>query len=92
MHDWTMIAIHFDWTTGRVVVELRNRSSMNVAIVAEGVSRLHVPRLQDWGPSVSINQVRGPTDIGGGKRLSVEMQSGDIIEISASSFVLPVEA
>lgn len=91
MHDWTLLAIHFDWAIGRVAVELRNRSSMNVTLVAEGVSKLHVPRLQDWGPSVSINQVTGPTDMAGVKHLSIEMQSGDVIEISASSFILPAE-
>jgi len=92
MHDWTLIAIHLDWTIGRVVIELRNRRSINVALVAERVSALHVPRLQDWGPSASINEVKGPTDIVGGKRLSIEMQSGDVIEICASSFILPAEA
>lgn len=89
MHDWTLVAIHFDWAAGRVDVELRNRSSMNVTLVAEHVTKLHVPHLQEWGPSVSINEVTGPLDIVGGKQLSIEVQSGDVIEISAASFLIP---
>jgi len=91
MHDWTLVAIHMDWAAGHVRIELRNRKSVNVTLVAEKVSKLHVPRLQAWGPSVSINEVTGPRDIGGSKQLLIEVQSGDVIEIAADSFILPAE-
>ncbi len=92
MHDWTLTAIHFDWTAGCVTIELKNQSSKKVAVVADGVSTLVVPRLQEWGPSSSVNELRGPSDITGGKHLFIEMQSGDVIEISARTFILPAEA
>jgi len=65
---------------------------MKVALVAENVIDLHVPRLQDWGPSVSVNKVTGPLDGLAYKRLLIEMQSGDVIKISAGTFVLPAES
>ena len=57
---------------------------------ANGVSELHAPRLNDWGPSVSVNGVFGPSDGPSGRReLEVEMQSGDRIRIVAASFDFP---
>jgi hypothetical protein len=62
-------------------------------LTAHGVCELHVPRLNDWGPSVSVNEVFGPSDGASGRReLEVEMQSGDRIRIVAASFDFPQAA
>lgn len=46
-----------------------------------------MPQIQPWGPSVSINEVK-TYDIDPGIRITMEMQSGDIIDIICASFNL----
>jgi len=92
MHDWTLVEILFEWQAARVTLSFRQNAGVST-IVAEGVSRLDVPHTNEWGPSVSVNRVRGPVhadDAGRGRRrLTIEMQSGDVITVLASSFVMP---
>lgn len=89
MHDWTLISIKIEWAHGRAQIELRNPASEVAVIRAEGLIDLQVPRVQGWGPSVSVNQVSGPSSVEGGKQLLVEMQSGDVIKLVASAIFLP---
>lgn len=90
MHDWTLFSILFEWGVGRVVLSFANSRSERTALTANSVTDLHVPQLNDWGPSVSVNKVIGPTPIEKGEqRLEIEMQSGDCIRIVAASFQLP---
>jgi hypothetical protein len=93
MHDWTLVSILFEWKSGRVTLELRTAESKSEKLVAHGVSQLHVPRRNDWGPSVSINKVMEPSgNASGNRELEIEMQSGDHIRIIAKSFDLPQAA
>ena len=91
MHDWTLLTILFEWEAARVTLSFQGPEAGVASIVAEGVSRLDVPRLNEWGRSVSVNKVRGPADNEktGQGCLEIEMQSGDVITVSAVSFVLP---
>ena len=93
MHDWTLLEILFEWKAARVTLSFRQPNAGIATIVAEGVSRVDIPRANEWGPSVSVNRVCGPVkaeDKGRGQhRLTIEMQSGDVITVLASSFVLP---
>jgi hypothetical protein len=92
MHDWTLLSISFDWGTGNAVLTFRRSGSELVSVQAEGVSNLQVPRMNEWGKSVSVNEVRGPSkDVGGLQTLEIEMQSGDVIKITALSFIFPSE-
>jgi hypothetical protein len=46
--------------------------------------------MQEWGPSVSVNRVLGPTDYGEGLfHIAIKMSSGDVIEVVAKRFDLP---
>jgi hypothetical protein len=46
--------------------------------------------MQEWGPSVSVNRVVGPTEYGDGlSHLALRMSSGDVIEVVAKVFDLP---
>jgi hypothetical protein len=93
MHDWTLVSIYFEWESGCVTLELRTDGSKSAKLTAHGVCELHLPRLNDWGPSVSVNRVFGPSDGGSGRRkLEIEMQSGDRIRIIAASFAFPQAA
>ena len=91
MHDWTLLSTAFDWKNGQVTLEFRKAGPALVSVVANGVSDIHVPQLNEWGPSVSVNTVEGTSDCGNGQqRLAIEMQSGDVITIVAASFILPL--
>lgn len=90
MHDWTLISLTFDWKGASVTVSLRNPHSETVSLVAENVVHLSIPKRDEWGRTVSVNAVAGPTlQSDGTETLRIEMQSGDVIEITAGSFVLP---
>jgi hypothetical protein len=90
MHDWTLVSILFEWKSGCVTLEFRTDRSNSAKLTAHGVCELHVPRLSDWGPSVSVNEVFGPSDGPSGRReLELEMQSGDRIRIVAAYFDFP---
>lgn len=89
LHDATLTSIHLDWATGMTTLELRTElsSAPAVAIIAEGTVRLTCPRKCPWGESVSINEVRGPKNIGDQAQLEIEMQSGDVLELEACSAI-----
>jgi hypothetical protein len=59
-------------------------------IVASTVLRFACDRQLPWGFSASINEVRGPVVRNNTSVLEIEMQSGDLIHIEASSFRLDV--
>ena len=89
MHDWTLISLDFEWATGVATIKFLNSESNIELLIVKGGSMIHVPREQEWGRSVSVNKVIGPTQLESDKqRLQIEMQSGDIIEIIAISFEL----
>jgi hypothetical protein len=95
LHDATLLSATFVWGEGVLTLLLRNYSKAAGQIVtkeltAEGVCNLIMPREQGWGPSVSINEVRGPVTRADGKQvLEIEMQTGDIIQLAADRIALP---
>lgn len=91
MHDWVLLSVLFEWVTGRVTLSFSRYKSDEV-LVANSVVDLHVPQRKGWGPSVHVNTVKGPIAIESGLHaLEIEMQSGDVIKIVASSFEMPNE-
>ena len=95
MHDWVLRSITFDWKLGKVSIEFDTYAMKSTVVFfyAEDVSDLHVPRGQEWGPSVSVNEVIGPEKLADGKqRIRFEIQTGDIVEITAKNFIFPEEA
>jgi hypothetical protein len=90
LHDWTLLKIDFDWRLARVTIELEDLALGRQTLIAEGVRELRVPKMNEWGPSISVNEVAeidAPT--GHGRCLDIEMQSGDVIRIVAEKIVLP---
>jgi hypothetical protein len=65
MHDWALRLITVDWKVGLVSFESLGPVAVT-CLVAHEVCQLHIPRMQEWGPSVSVNRVLGPTDYGEG--------------------------
>ena len=90
MHDWIFVTLLVEWLKGVVTITLKNSTSSDVFIVAEGLVDLKVPKRDEWGESVSINEVDGPRALDNGNSyIAIEIQSGDKIEIAAKSIYLP---
>lgn len=90
MHDWTLVSIMVEWIKGVVTITFRNSKSDEVFLVAEGLADLKVPKRDDWGDSVSVNEVEGPVKIDNGNTyLAIEIQSGDKLELEAKSISMP---
>jgi hypothetical protein len=89
MHDWTLLSVLFEWRDARVVVLFKSDVGEE-QLVAVSVVDLHVPQFKEWRQSVSVNSVRGPLATESGRQsIEIEMQSGDVIRIVASSFEMP---
>jgi hypothetical protein len=82
LHDATLETLAFHWAEG--IVRIRLSTGMNgtgvVILEASGVLRAVCPRVLPWGPSDSVNVVK-LEHVGNGQLLSIEMQSGDVLEI-----------
>jgi hypothetical protein len=92
LHDWTLKSILFEWKPARVTLVFTNLRALDASLIAEGVLDLHVPQRKEWGRSVSVNKLIWPSDRESGPRkLTIEMQSGDLITITARAFDLPAD-
>ena len=87
LHDATLDGLSLDWKTGvlRFMIRLESHQVTHLELQAIELKRLSCPRLNEWGKSSFINEVRGPVVVNEGSiRLEIEMQSGDVIEIEAT--------
>lgn len=87
LHDAILHKISLDWATGQAEVELEtcerfDTPSRKINIVVTATTNLILPRKFPWGPSIHVNEVRGPYQKLEKKNtiLEIEMQSGDVIE------------
>ena len=93
MHDWTLVSILTEWSDSTVIVQLRDRHSAPRNLTAHGIRGLSVRQEQTWGPSVSILACEPAIATGDGLyRLTIELQSGDRIDIEAERFDLPCDS
>ena len=90
MHDWTFVSLLIDWIKGNVTLIFKDHRSEEVRWVGEKFVELRISRREEWGESFSVNQVNEPVKLNNGNyQLSIEIQSGDVIEIEAQSFFIP---
>jgi hypothetical protein len=82
-HDATLEAIVVDWASGQAKVRmlLSGEFPRVGELVVWGVTLVHCPRRQPWGPSISINEVRAFKSSMGKERIELEIQSGDVVEL-----------
>jgi hypothetical protein len=71
------------WAQATCTLTVSTATERNVDYVFRGVTELVLPRLQPWGPSVSINAFRVPS----AGLFEIEMQSGDVIRIKAKELL-----
>lgn len=88
LHDATLREVRFAWAEARCTLRLLTNGHGAQALVFSGVTELHLPRQQPWGPSVSINAAREC----GANKFEVELQSGDVLRLQAASWQVFAEA
>ena len=90
MHDWALEEIAYSTRKATAKLALRATQPETLdTLVATGVAELIVPNWRPWGPSSSINGHIGPEPADDGLyKLEIEMQSGDIIKITAKAFAV----
>ena len=86
LHDAVVRDIELSWANKRCCFHLSAFARGGVdatphMLVFEGVRLLSMPHNEPWGPSSCVNAV---SEAGGTFR--IEMQSGDVIELTAASF------
>jgi hypothetical protein len=83
LHDATLDLLKFDWRQGTLQITLRTGvGEFDTAVLeVSGVSDLRCPRLLPWGPSSSINCTKLEQLTDASYMLTIEMQSGDVIEV-----------
>ena len=90
MHDWTLVSLMVEWIKGVVTITFKNNDSKQVFLVAEGLADLKIPKREDWGESISVNEIEGLNSLDNGNSfITIEIQSGDKIELEARSISLP---
>ena len=88
LHDATLNGVEILWKEGRCLIHLnvwsdQTQSSTPCTLEFVDVTSVVVPKSEPWGPSVSVNNAK----FSDGK-FNIEMQSGDIIAVTAKSFSL----
>ncbi|AOR63394.1 hypothetical protein KU73_16420 [Pectobacterium wasabiae] len=90
MHDWILLSLLIDWGKGALIIKLLNSNSEPVVIKANGVKLINIPKGDEWGESVSVNELIGlDRNSDGFERMKIEIQSGDVIEVVAEEILLP---
>lgn len=82
LHDATLREVRFAWAEGLCTLHVQTSCHGAQELVFSGVTELHLPRQQPWGPSVSINAAREC----GSNKFEVELQSGDVLRLQAASW------
>ena len=82
LHDATLETLVLYWDEGMVQIKLSTGvyGTDVVILEATGVLRAICPRVFPWGPSDSVNEAKLGR-VSEGQLLSIEMQSGDVLEI-----------
>lgn len=89
MHDWTLVSILIEWNSAQVAIKLWTGSEEKL-LLAYDFKKIDVPRYDDWGPSISVYEIIGPSPLSNGyNTIQIQMQSGDLIRIEAREFQIP---
>ena len=87
LHDATLLSLAIDWHKRELCCTFSVFPEATVRLIARSLTLLKAPRNEPWGPSVSVNEVR-TVKLDAMTLLSIEMQSGDVIEVCAQDVTL----
>jgi hypothetical protein len=80
-----------EWAAGIVTINFDTYEFGMVKVTGVGFVRLLVPKRDEWGESVSVNGHEGPQELcNGNQLLTINIQSGDKIELEAKSIFMPI--
>jgi hypothetical protein len=87
LHDAVLKSVQVDWEMKRCSFEVAAFTQCGTdagprVLAFEGVRSVTIPHDEPWGPSSCINQFHAAGD-----QFRIEMQSGDVIELTAASFI-----
>lgn len=90
MHDWILLSIVVEWRKGDVTISFDTYEFGVVALIAQGLVSLSIPKHDSWGESESVNKVIGPAQLNNGNyQVELEIQSGDTIVLEAAQIQMP---
>jgi hypothetical protein len=87
LHDATIREARIDWAGRVAAFDFETVHDGLVTLEAIGVTNVEMPHQDSWGPSVSVNELRR-TETG----MEIEMQSGDVLVVSASGLLFTPRA
>ena len=89
LHDAVLNQMVLDWGSDKLEIRLFTSLNSSATIIAFNVRAFSISHLGPWGRSSSINSVViGVSIHENAERLTIEMQSGDLILIDAHKFEL----
>ena len=88
LHDATLDSVAFDWATAEASAAVMLVGGIRATLAFHSVKSVVLSRDQPWGPSNAINEAKTlPTG-----EHEIEMQSGDTLRFTASSWSLRISA
>ncbi|MDO9163300.1 MAG: hypothetical protein Q8Q45_00120 [Methylococcaceae bacterium] len=90
VHDWTLVSIVMTWNVGEIEFVFKDQKSHIVKGYIYDFTELKIPKLQPWGKSVSINSLEITPEGNNDKKIRLEMQSGDVIEVTAKNIEINI--
>jgi hypothetical protein len=88
LHDALLHSVTFDWAAAEVSMELALLGTIHAVLAFHSITSIMLPRNQPWGPSSAINEAK---TLPSGE-YEIEMQSGDTLRFTASSWSLSISA
>ncbi len=89
MHDYTLMNIDINWLNSYIKIFVKNYESKIIVINCKNFKKFDISKFEEWGKSNSINEIT--PNLVEEKiciELVIEMQSGDLINISAENIFL----
>ena len=90
LHDATLVSLEVDWKSGelRCNLDVGVGATTIVRLLGRGLTCLKCHREFPWGPSEDVNHVQVNNANKNSVVLTIEMQSGDVIEADLQDVVL----
>ena len=88
LHDAIVHSVALEWATAEVSVELALLGAIHATLAFHSVTSVALPRSLPWGPSNAINEAK---TLSAGE-YEIQMQSGDALRFTASSWSLRISA
>lgn len=84
LHDAVLTEIRIDWINREAVLSFRGAGG-SVSATVHGCSSIVLPLDEPWGPSSSVFALESARSEGGGIRIELQMQSGDVLVVEGMS-------